>query len=138
MRQLEEIGPPPHLRPDQFTTRVRWVSNFGGVNLSATYGALVRGLLASLVGWRDYSIADVVRTVRGIAPTQEALLPELARMDLASMVIRVEVPVVMVQGRHDQVAPGAAAQRYADLLEAPGKQLIWFENSAHMPLSKSP
>jgi pimeloyl-ACP methyl ester carboxylesterase len=138
VRQLEEIGPPPHLRADQFTTRVRWASDFGGVNLSANYGSMVRGLLASLLGSRDYSIADVVRTVRGIAPTQEALLPELARMDLASMLTRIEVPVVMVQGRHDQVAPIAAAQRYVDLLEAPSKQLVWFENSAHMPHLEEP
>jgi pimeloyl-ACP methyl ester carboxylesterase len=138
VRQLEEIGPPPHLRSDQFATRVRWASDFGGVNLSASYAAMVRGLLAGLLGSRDYTIADVVRTVRGIAPAQEALLPELARMDLASMLTRIEVPVVMLQGRHDQVAPIAAAQRYADMLKAPNKQLIWFENSAHMPHLEEP
>jgi Bacterial regulatory proteins, luxR family len=34
----------------------------------------------------------------------------------------------MVQGRHDQVAPGGAAQRYASSLQAPGKRLVWFDN----------
>jgi len=138
VRQLEKIGPPPHLRAEQFTTRVRWASDFGRVNLSANYGTLVRGLLASLLGSRDYSMADVVRTVRGIAQTQKALLPELARIDLASMLTCIEVPVVMVQGRHDQVAPPAAAQRYVDLLEAPSKQLVWFQKSAHMPHLEEP
>jgi|SRR5271165_3615111 len=38
------------------------------------------------------------------------------------------LPVVMVQGRHDQVAPGGAAQRYASSLQAPGKRLVWYEN----------
>jgi pimeloyl-ACP methyl ester carboxylesterase len=66
-----------------------------------------RGLLASLVRSPDYSPADVLRTVRGITATQAALLPELASMDLARTLPRLEVPVVMVQGRHDQVAPGA-------------------------------
>ena len=41
-----------------------------------TYGSLVRGLLASLVRSPDYSVADVVRTVRGITTTQAALLPD--------------------------------------------------------------
>jgi pimeloyl-ACP methyl ester carboxylesterase len=36
------------------------------------------------------------------------------------------------------VAPGAAAERYADVLEAPSKQLIWFENSAHTPHFEEP
>lgn len=34
--------------------------------------------------------------------------------------------------------PGAAAQRYADVLQAPGKQLVWFENSAHTPHVEEP
>jgi len=86
----------------------------------------------------DYSAGDVFRTVRGISATQAALLPELAAMDLARTLPRLEVPVVMVQGRHDQVAPGGAAQRYASSLQAPGKRLVWFENSAHTPHLEEP
>ena len=138
IRQLEAIGPPPHLTTKQFATRVRWATNFGGVTRNETYATLVRGLLASLVRSPDYSAADIVRTVRGISATQAALLPELASMDLAATLPRIDVPVVLVQGRHDQVAPGAAAQRYADLLQAPDKQLVWFENSAHTPHLEEP
>jgi pimeloyl-ACP methyl ester carboxylesterase len=43
------------------------------------------------------------------------------------------VPLVMVQGRLDKVAPGEAAQRYFDNVWAPSKELIWFEESAHTP-----
>jgi proline iminopeptidase len=137
-RQLEAIGPPPHLNSKQFATRVRWATNFGGVTTSETYATLVRGLLASLVRSPDYSAGDVLRTVRGVTATQAALLPELATMDLAATVPRLDVPVVMVQGRLDQVAPGAAAQRYASALKAPSKQLVWFEKSAHTPHLEEP
>jgi pimeloyl-ACP methyl ester carboxylesterase len=137
-RQLEAIGPPPHLDSKPFATRVRWATNFGGVTTSQTYATLVRGLLASLLRSPDYSAGDVLRTVRGITATQAALLPELATMDLAATVPRLEVPVVMVQGRLDQVAPGAAAQRYASALKAPSKQLVWFEKSAHTPHLEEP
>jgi pimeloyl-ACP methyl ester carboxylesterase len=137
-RQLEAIGPPPHLDSKQFATRVRWATNFGGVTTGETYATLARGLITSLMRSPDYSAADIIRTVRGITATQAALLPELAAMDLAATVPRLEVPVVMVQGRLDQVAPGAAAQRYASALHAPGKQLVWFENSAHTPHLEEP
>ena len=138
IRQLEAIGPPPHLHAKQFGTRVRWASNFGGVTRNETYGGIVRGLLASLLRSSDYSTGDVLRTVRGITATQAALLPELATLDLVRTVPRLDVPVVMVQGRLDQVAPGAAAERYARALEAPSKQLVWFENSAHTPHLEEP
>jgi pimeloyl-ACP methyl ester carboxylesterase len=74
-----------------------------------------------------------MRTVRGVTATQAALLPDLATMDLTRTLPSIDVPIVMVQGRHDQVAPGESAQQYASSLQAPRKQLIWFENSAHTP-----
>jgi pimeloyl-ACP methyl ester carboxylesterase len=132
-RQLEAIGPPPHLTSKQFGTRVRWASNFGGVTRNQTYTTLARALVSSLVRCADYSAGDVIRTVRGVTATQAALLPDLATMDLTRTLPRIDVPVVMVQGRHDQVAPGESAQQYASSLQAPRKQLIWFENSAHTP-----
>jgi pimeloyl-ACP methyl ester carboxylesterase len=132
-RQLEAIGPPPHLTSKQFGTRVRWASNFGGVTRNQTYATLARGLVSSLVRCTDYSAGDVIRTVRGVTATQTALLPDLATMDLTRTLPRLDVPVVMLQGRHDEVAPGESAQQYASSLQAPRKQLIWFENSAHTP-----
>ncbi|MFE3293296.1 alpha/beta fold hydrolase [Rhodococcus sp. NPDC059234] len=138
IRQLEGIGPPPHLNTKQFGTRVRWASNFGGVTVDETYGTMMRTLLASLVRSSDYSVADVIRTVRGIGATQAALLPELANLDLVRTLPRLRVPVVLAQGRRDQVSPGDAAQRFADSLEAPRKQLVWFENSAHTPHFEEP
>jgi pimeloyl-ACP methyl ester carboxylesterase len=132
-RQLEAIGPPPHLTSKQFGTRVRWASNFGGVTTGETYASLARGLVSSLVRCADYSAGDVIRTLRGVTATQAALLPDLATMDLTRTLPRIEVPVLLVQGRHDQVAPGDSAQQYGSSLQAPRKQLIWFENSAHTP-----
>ena len=138
IRQLEAIGPPPHLDVKQFGTRVRWASNFGGVTHDQSYGAVVRSLLASLVRSSDYSAGDVLRTVRGITETQARLLPEMAELDLVRTVPHLDVPLVMVQGRRDKVAPGDAAQRYFDSVEAPRKELVWFEGSAHTPQLEEP
>ena len=51
---------------------------------------------------------------------------------------RLDVPLVMAQGRFDQVAPGEAAQRFHDCLTVPGKQLVWFSRSAHTPHLEEP
>jgi pimeloyl-ACP methyl ester carboxylesterase len=138
IRQLEAIGPPPHLEPRQFATRARWAANFGGVRTGHTYNSMARGLLVSLLRSPDYSLVDTVRVLRGITPAQAALLPELAALDLAHALTCLNTPIVMAQGRHDQVAPPSAAERYAEVLEAPGKQLVWFEHSAHMPHLEEP
>jgi pimeloyl-ACP methyl ester carboxylesterase len=138
IRRLEAIGPPPHLESEQFSIRARWAANFGGVTTNETYGSLVRGLLASLVRSPDYSVADVVRTVRGMTTTPSALLPDIANLDLVRALPAFGVPVVMVQGAHDQVSPGEVAQRYATELHAPSKRFVWFEHSAHTPHLEEP
>ena len=138
IRQLEAIGPPPHTTMKQFITRARWVANFGGVATNANVTSMFRALLLSLVRSPDYSAAAVIRTLRGISASQAALLPQLATTDLVRTMPRLDVPLVMAQGRLDQVAPGEAAQRFHDSLTAPSKQLVWFESSAHTPHLEEP
>jgi pimeloyl-ACP methyl ester carboxylesterase len=74
----------------------------------------------------------------GNALFSAALLPQLASTDLVRTMPRLDVPIVMAQGRLDQVAPGQAAQRFYDSLTAPSKQLVGFEKSAHTPQYDEP
>jgi pimeloyl-ACP methyl ester carboxylesterase len=138
IRQLEAIGPPPHTTSKQFITRARWVANFGGVVTNSNFNSQFRQLFLSLVRSPDYSAAAVIRTLRGMSASQAALLPQLASTDLVRTMPRLDVPLVMAQGRLDHVAPGEAAQRFHDSLTAPSKQLTWFERSAHSPHLEEP
>src|SRR3954452_212673 len=138
MRQLEKIGPPPHVTVAKFGTRARWAANFGGVTVGATYSRLARTLMASLVRSPDYSAAGTLRTLRGISASRAALLPQLAGTDLVTTMPRLDVPIVLAQGRLDQVTPGAVAQRFYDSLSAPSKHLVWFGASAHTPQLDEP
>jgi len=65
-------------------------------------------------------------------------LPQLADTDLVRTVPSLDVPLVMVQGQLDQVAPATPAQRFYDSVTAPSKRLIWFEDSAHTPQLDQP
>lgn len=41
-------------------------------------------------------------------------------------------PVYFLLGKHDYSAPSSLAEEYYSKLKADNKQIIWFENSAHM------
>jgi pimeloyl-ACP methyl ester carboxylesterase len=139
IQELRRIGPPPHLDSKTFGTRVKWVTNFGGVNRQATYTRLLLKTLRQLVFSGDYTLFDIVGTLRGITFTQDHMLPELANFNLFQMLPRLDVPVFLLQGRHDYVAPTSVLERYYQTLQAPkGKQLIWFDESAHMPQYEEP
>jgi pimeloyl-ACP methyl ester carboxylesterase len=132
-RQLQRIGPPPHRTVRQFGTRARWAANFGGVSADTNFNGIIRALLVDLIRSPDYSVAAVVRTLAGIRSSQVALLPGLAGTDLVGTVRSLDVPIVLVQGRLDQVSPGTATERFHEALAAPDKRLVWFEHSAHTP-----
>jgi len=53
--------------------------------------------------------------------------------DLRRQAAVLEVPVYILEGRHDINAPTALAQEYYEMLRAPEKEIIWFERSGHTP-----
>src|SRR4051812_17776767 len=48
-RQLDKIGPPPHITAHQFQTRARWAANFGGITRNTTFARIPRVLLTSVL-----------------------------------------------------------------------------------------
>lgn len=50
----------------------------------------------------------------------------------------VEIPVIMMSGRHDWNLPGIVSERFLKNLEAPQKKYIWFEQSGHEPPEEEP
>ncbi|HEU5440508.1 MAG TPA: alpha/beta hydrolase [Ktedonobacterales bacterium] len=139
LRDLRRIGPPPHLNSRSFDTRVKWVANFGGANRQATYTRLLLKTLRQLALSPDYTLSEILGTFRGMRFAQDHLLPELADLNLFRMLPRLDVPVFLLQGRLDYVAPPSIAEQYYQSLQAPkGKQLIWFDESAHMPQYEEP
>ena len=52
-------------------------------------------------------------------------------IDLRESYAKLEVPVYFFIGRHDINAPTQLAQEYYECLEAPEKELVWFEHSGH-------
>jgi len=67
------------------------------------------------------------------------LWPQALRArDFRVTAAKLEVPVYFVIGRHDYNVPFELARDYFDRLDAPRKQWIWFESSAHMPNFEEP
>ncbi|RJX38538.1 alpha/beta hydrolase [Paenibacillus pinisoli] len=81
----------------------------------------------------EYNGLDVLRYVRGVAETQAGLLAEESARPLPEIVRELAIPCYFVMGAHDYMTSVKAAQAYFELLEAPKKEFIVFEHSAHYP-----
>jgi pimeloyl-ACP methyl ester carboxylesterase len=135
LRALRAIGEPPHADLERFTTRARWVASFGGVHHEKGFGALLRTTVARLWKSPRYSLREKLGALRGIQATAARLLPAFQGLDLLATPLHVRPPISIFQGRQDKAAPPNLAAQLAARL---GVDVIWFEESAHLPHEEEP
>ncbi len=81
----------------------------------------------------EYGVIDKINFLRGIVTTFNHVYPQLYGIDLRTEYPKLEVPVYFFLGRHDINAPASLVEDYLAILEAPHKEIIWFEHSGHSP-----
>lgn len=79
----------------------------------------------------EYGWLDRVFYLLGLMNTFNAVYPQLQTMDFRQDAIHLDLPVYLVLGRHDMNNPYPIPEEYFHLLQAPNKQLIFFEESGH-------
>ena len=55
-----------------------------------------------------------------------------------SNVVKFDCPILLFEGRHDDTTPAEIAADWLARVQAPGKKLVWFEDSAHMVMVEEP
>jgi hypothetical protein len=63
---------------------------------------------------------------------------EVRSLDFRNKIKSVDVPVYFFEGTNDYETPFELVKEYFNILKAPSKELIWFENSAHFPFYEAP
>ncbi len=81
----------------------------------------------------EYGLYDKVNWFRGVLDTLGVVYPQLWDVDFRTEATRLDVPVYFLLGRHDINAPVALTEEYVELLDAPHKEIVWFEHSGHTP-----
>jgi len=132
--KLTKIGRPPYTGnwKKKFMTERRYLAKYGGEVYDNSKGAFPV-VMKSLLSSTEYTLADKINFFRGIFTTVGLVFPELMKINLIEQAPELNIPVYFVLGRHDNEAPSVIAEKYFNILKAPCKELVWFENSAHMP-----
>ncbi|HSH39963.1 MAG TPA: alpha/beta hydrolase [Chthoniobacterales bacterium] len=130
--ELTRIGRPPHSDFDGCKIMEKWVNHYAAEQ-HRSYPPTRFARLA--FGSPAYSWVDLAKIPLGFRYSFSHLWREIFyETNLFEEVPRIEVPVYFFIGRYDWVVTADVAQRYFAELQAPrGKQLIWFEESAHWP-----
>ena len=85
------------------------------------------------IGSSEYGLLDKINFFRGIINTYNHVYQQLYTIDLRTDYIKLDVPVYFFLGRHDVNAPTVLVEEYERILDAPDKEIVWFEHSGHSP-----
>jgi pimeloyl-ACP methyl ester carboxylesterase len=81
----------------------------------------------------EYGLYDKVSWFRGVLETLDVVYPQLWDVDFRQQATKLAVPVYFLIGRHDVNAPTVLTEQYFAVLDAPHKEIVWFEHSGHTP-----
>ncbi len=79
-----------------------------------------------------------VKYFQGNLYCRKALFKELIQINFFENVQKLHVPVYIIQGRYDYNTPFELAKRWFYSIDAPKKEYVWFEESAHSPNFEEP
>jgi pimeloyl-ACP methyl ester carboxylesterase len=79
----------------------------------------------------EYGWMDRIYYLLGLMNTFNVVYPQLQDLDLRETTTQFELPVYIVLGRHDMNNPSQIPEDYFTQIDAPSKQLIFFEDSGH-------
>lgn len=133
LRELRATGPPPHTGRRVIVQR-KWLTRFVGMVRGMSMWRLSRIIL----GGPEASIFDLTNILRGTLFSTYAMWEEVSALDLTKAAPALQVPVFFFLGRHDHVIAPETSNAYFDMLTAPSKRLVWFEESAHEPPFEEP
>jgi pimeloyl-ACP methyl ester carboxylesterase len=113
-----------------------YLSGFGGSVADVSQSTAI--FAEPLLHCREYSIGDKYRFLKGNTPAAfisncySKMVPAVLKTDLTE-VSELQIPVFIVQGVHDYTTNYDVAREYFDLLKAPVKEFVSFDNSGHFP-----
>ncbi|MGY1457672.1 MULTISPECIES: alpha/beta fold hydrolase [unclassified Luteimonas] len=135
--ELEALAPYPGSEPlhrDRIGMQRKWSIHYGGLS---GYRSNADQYFASQRLSPDYSESDRRAIHEGSMLTLDRIMAEWNAVDFRA-VREVGAPVVMFMGRHDYTTPSQQAADWVARVDAPGKDAVWFEHSAHLAPLEEP
>lgn len=137
LAELRALGEYPGAEPltlERIVTCRKWAQHYGGLSAYREDSAY---FMESEELSPYYTDEELELIGVGQQVTMPQVLPQLLGFDARDR-IAFEVPVLMFLGRHDFTTPTAPVERWIERVTAPSKDVVWFENSAHLCMHEEP
>lgn len=140
--KLESVGPPVKgTYKGGFSglmTQRKIMMKYGGYSKNEGkqnyWDAMGKPILKS----HEYTFTDIVGLLLGYSSVLKAMWEEVGATCFPETCTKFEVPFYIFDGRLDMNTPSVLVEDWYDMIEAPEKELVWFENSGHNPMGDEP
>ena len=124
--------------PEALHTERGILNKYGGVSPNMHGSKYMDGRIGPMKASGEYTRQDWKGYREGAEQCLKTLWPEVGAVDFPSTHTRFDVPFYIFQGHQDMNTPWTLVQEWYDMIEAPDKDLIFFENSGHNPMKDEP
>jgi pimeloyl-ACP methyl ester carboxylesterase len=112
------------------------MTQYGGYSQNESKRSLQSALIIPILKNKEYTPYDLFGIVWGGAKIIHSdLMLTLGSPNMAVTCPKFKMPYFIFDGKHDQNTPASLVEDYFAAIEAPRKELIWFEESAHNPMA---
>lgn len=86
----------------------------------------------------ELTLKEKMNFMKGFTFSFDTLWAEWASLNLKELIKEVNVPIYFITGRHDKIVPLESTKQYFEVLKAPKKEFIIFEESGHLACFEEP
>lgn len=135
LASIKDYFLPENYALTKLMTQRQYLMKYGGV----LHGRDDYALLYSYDTGSEFSWFDLLPYGLGSITSLTALWPQLLRAEsLEKTAVDFALPVYLFTGAHDYNVPFELTRRYYDRIRAPKKEMVWFNQSGHMPNFEEP
>jgi len=130
IKTLNDIGTPPFKGGFQSLIKQRiLLGKYGGAFHNIGYKEIEKIRMSSPY----YNEIDQKNYMEGYGFSQYCLWDQLMEVNFFNEKKELKAPIYFFEGRYDYGTPFALVEKYFDVLKAPCKEIVWFDNSGHFP-----
>ncbi len=139
LKKLEGGAPVKGVYPTTtgMSTQRNILAKYGGADWKDRGGYFTH-IVKPMLTNDGYHLKDIPKYAVGGVFLSTKLWPEVVSHDFRKEITELKMPCLFTIGRHDYNTPAPLALTWYQNLKAPYKKWVWFEDSAHGPISEEP
>jgi len=137
VKAIEELATihPPYANKEDLMLQRAWLGHYRG---DAFEGGMLEKFARAVLVSPEYSFSKKASFYSCMLNSLDQAWSDLDGIDFLKTATRLDLPVFFLVGRHDYNTPYELVEEFFEAIEAPRKELIWFERSAHSPNIEEP